>query len=164
MTDKPVRPQLNIRLDKYPSLLDDIKQAASDLNTTASQFILDAILSAVGKPTTTTPTDTAYLESIKAEIDELIDAKLDKRLGEFEQRLLAEFRRNDRQPPLEEHRQVVEEVRPETRLDYQEVRDRILRSLRSRVATTSPQYKTATKVLDKFISELEGEPNPPQKE
>jgi hypothetical protein len=30
MPDKPLRPQLNIRLDKNPSLLDDIKQAASD--------------------------------------------------------------------------------------------------------------------------------------
>ncbi|MEH2003519.1 MAG: hypothetical protein V7L00_33265 [Nostoc sp.] len=163
MTDKPVRPQLNVRLDKYPSLLDDIKQAASDRNTTVSQFVIDTILSALGKPTTTTPPPTPSLEEILAEVDRIVDAKLDKRLGEFEQRLLAEFRQDDAQPALEENRQVAEEVRPETRLDYQEIRDRILRSLRSKVATTSPQFKTATKVLDRFISELEGEPNPPQK-
>ncbi|MBN3925609.1 hypothetical protein [Nostoc sp. NMS4] len=30
MPDKPIRPQLNIRLDKHPGLLDEIKQAASD--------------------------------------------------------------------------------------------------------------------------------------
>ncbi|MHC5779899.1 hypothetical protein, partial [Nostoc sp.] len=158
MTDKPLRPQLNIRLDKYPTLLDEIKSCASDRSTTASQFILDAILTALGKPTTTTPTDTPSLEAILAEVDELIDEKLDKRLGEFEQRLLAEFRPNDRQPPPEElieDRQVIEEDRPETKPDYQAIRDRILRSLRTRVATTSPQYKAATKVLDRFIAELE---------
>ncbi len=92
MPDKPVRPQLNIRLDKHLDLLEDIKQAASDRNTTVSQFILDAILTALGKPTTTTPTDTPSLEAILAEVDKHLDAKLDERLGEFERRLLAEFR------------------------------------------------------------------------
>lgn len=62
MPDKPVRPQLNIRLDKHGDLLDDIKQAASDRNTTASQFILDAILTALGKPTITTPTAAPSIE------------------------------------------------------------------------------------------------------
>ncbi|MEH2131749.1 MAG: hypothetical protein V7K86_14175 [Nostoc sp.] len=102
-----------------------------------------------------------HLESIKAEIDELIDAKLDKRLGEFERRLLAEFRQNDRQPAPEELIEDIPETRPDSRPDYQAVRDRILRSLRSKVASTSPQFKTATKVLDKFISELEADANPP---
>lgn len=161
MTDKPVRPQLNIRLDKNPSLLDDIKQAASDRNTSASQFVLDAILSAVGKPTTTTPTDTPSLEAILAEVDEMIDTKLAERLGDFERRLLAEFRRDDRQSAPEELIEDIPETRPDSRPDYESIRDRILRSLRSKVATTSPQFKTATKVLDKFISELEADANPP---
>lgn len=157
MTDKPLRPQLNIRLDKYPELLDEIKQAASDRNTTVSQFILEAILTALGKPTTTAPIDTPSLEGILTEVDELVDAKLDKRLGEFEQRLLAQFRRDDRQSAPEEDRQVIEEARPDARPDYKEIRDRILKSLRARVATTSPQYKASARVLDKFISELEAD-------
>lgn len=160
MTDKPVRPQLNIRLDKNPSLLDDIKQAASDRSTTVSEFVLDAILTALGKPTTTTPTDTPSLEAILAEVDELIDAKIDKRLGEFEQRLLTQFRQNDRQPQPEEDRQVAEEVRPEARLDYQEIRDRVLRSLttgRGSFASTSPQYRAASKSLDWFIAQIEAD-------
>lgn len=163
MPDKPIRPQLNVRLDKHPKLLDEIKQAAGDRNTTASQFVLDAILTALGKLTTTTPTDTPSLEAILAEVDKHLDAKLDERLGEFEGRLLAQFRQNDRQPPPEENRQVIEETRPDARPDYKEIRDRILRSLKARVATTSPQYKTATKVLDTFIAQIEAEPNSPQK-
>jgi len=43
------RPQLNIRLDKNPGLLDEIKGAASDRNITASEFVINAILSALGK-------------------------------------------------------------------------------------------------------------------
>lgn len=163
MPDKPVRPQINIRLDKTPGLLDDIKQAASDRNVTVSEFLIGAIHAALGKPATTTPTDTPSLEAILAAVDEIIDTKLDERLGDFERRLLAEFRRNDRpenrQPPPEEDRQVIEETRP----DYKEIRDRILRSLRAKVATTSPQFKTATKVLDTFIAQIEAEPNSPQK-
>ncbi|MBD2730935.1 hypothetical protein H6G96_32610 [Nostoc sp. FACHB-892] len=38
-------------------------------NITASELVLDAIKFALGKSTTTTPTDTPSLESIKAEID-----------------------------------------------------------------------------------------------
>ena len=41
--------------------------------------------------------------------------------------------------------------------DYEVVRDRILKSLTSgkgKVASTSPQYKTAARALDRFISEL----------
>ena len=41
--------------------------------------------------------------------------------------------------------------------DYEAVRDRVLRTLTSgkgKVATTSPQYKTAARVLDRFIEEL----------
>ncbi|MHC5717538.1 MAG: hypothetical protein ACYTX0_36895 [Nostoc sp.] len=128
MPDKPVRPQLNIRLDKHLELLDDIKAYASDRNITASEFVIDAILTALGKSTTTTPTDTPSLDAILAEVDKILDAKLDQRLGEFERRLLAEFRQNDRQPPPEElieDRQVMSEARP----DYQAIRDHILKSL-----------------------------------
>ena len=42
-------------------------------------------------------------------------------------------------------------------LDYEAVRDRILKTLTSgkgKVATTSPQYKTAARALDRFILEL----------
>ncbi|MUG97994.1 hypothetical protein F7734_39070 [Scytonema sp. UIC 10036] len=51
--------------------------------------------------------------------------------------------------------------------DLQAIRSRILKSLtqgKNKVATTSPQYKTAVKVLDKFIAELvadSGESTPP---
>ena len=41
--------------------------------------------------------------------------------------------------------------------DYEAVRDRVLRTLTSgkgKVATTSPQYKTAGRALDRFIEEL----------
>ncbi|MHC5823185.1 MAG: hypothetical protein ACYT04_46970 [Nostoc sp.] len=160
MTDKPLRPQLNIRLDKHPSLLDDIKQAASDRNTTASQFVIDIILSALGQPTNTTPTDTPSLEAIKAEIDELIEAKLDKRLGDFEQRLLAQIRQDDRQPAPEELIEDISETRPETRPDYQEIRDRVLKSLttgRGSFASTSPQYRAASRALDRFIAQIANE-------
>ena len=82
MPDKPVnRPQLNIRLDKDPSLLDEIKKAANDRNTTVSDFLLNIIKTALGKPTTSTPTPS--LESILAELDNIIDVKLDERLGEL---------------------------------------------------------------------------------
>lgn len=161
MPDKPLRPQLNIRLDKFPGLLDEIKAYASDRNITASQFILDAILTALGKPITTKPTDTP---AILAEVDKHLDTKLDKRLFEFERRLLAEIRQEDRQPPPKENRQVPPETRPEDRPDYQAVRDRILKSLttgRGRIATSAPQYKSAVKVLDRFISEIQGDTKTP---
>lgn len=85
MPDKPAsnRPQINIRLDKEPGLLDEIKKAASDRNITASEFLLDAIKAALGKPATPTPSAALSLESILAEVDRLIDTKLDKRLGEL---------------------------------------------------------------------------------
>ena len=82
MSDKPVRPQINIRLDKEPSLLDEIKKAASDRNTTKSEFLLGIIKTALGKPTTTMPTPAPSLETIMTEIDNIIDTKLDERLGE----------------------------------------------------------------------------------
>lgn len=85
MPDKPTndRPQINVRLDKEPGLLDEIKKAASDRNVTASEFLLDAIRAALGKPTTSTPTATPSLDSILAEVDNIVDRKLDQRLGEL---------------------------------------------------------------------------------
>lgn len=85
MPDKPVnnRPQINIRLDKEPSLLDEIKKAASDRNTTVSEFLLGIIKTALGKPTSTEPPSVPSLETILAEIDRIIDTKLDERLGEL---------------------------------------------------------------------------------
>jgi len=176
MPDKFVRPQLNVRLDKHPGLLDEIKAYASDRNITASEFILEAILTALGKPTTTTPTAAPSLEAIKAEIDKLVDTKLDERLGEFERRLLAQFRQDDRQPPPEEDRQVVEEIRPDAKPNYQIIRDsealrrsrsvsqrsadRVLRSLttgRGSFASTSPQYRAASRALDRFIAQIANE-------
>lgn len=114
----------------------------------------------MGKPTTTTPTDTPSLEAILAERDKLIDTKLDERLGELEGRLLAEFRPNDRQPPPEEDRPVVEEIRADAKPDYQAIRDGILKSLitgRGRIAPSAPQYKSAVKALDRFIAEIQGD-------
>ncbi|HYX17886.1 MAG TPA: hypothetical protein VE944_26705 [Nostoc sp.] len=74
------------------------------------------------------------------------------------------------QPPeelIEQARQAIEgdrpENRPETRLDYQTIRDGILRSLRGKVATSSPQYRSVTKALDRFIAEIQAGANPPQK-
>ncbi|MEH2321893.1 hypothetical protein [Nostoc sp.] len=64
-------------------MLGEIKKAASDRNITVSQFLLDAIKSALGKPTTSTPAAIPSLESILAEIDKIIDSKLDQRLGEL---------------------------------------------------------------------------------
>lgn len=81
MPKKPInnRPQINVRLDKDPTLLDEIKKAASDRNITASEFLIDAIKSALGKQATPPPS----LESILVEIDKILDAKLDQRLGEL---------------------------------------------------------------------------------
>ncbi|NEU77032.1 hypothetical protein PI95_032175 [Hassallia byssoidea VB512170] len=48
--------------------------------------------------------------------------------------------------------------------DCQAMRDRALKSLttgRGKIATTSPQYKTAMKVLDKFIAQLGEEKSTP---
>jgi hypothetical protein len=75
--------QLNVRLDKSPELLDKIKQIASARQITVSEFLIDAIKSALGKPATPTPTAAPSLESILAELDKRIDAKLDERLGEL---------------------------------------------------------------------------------
>lgn len=85
MPDKPVnnRPQINIRLDKEPTLLDEIKKAASDRNTTISEFLLDAIKAALGKTTSTELPSAPSLETILAEIDKILDTKLDDRLGEL---------------------------------------------------------------------------------
>ncbi|HYX17887.1 MAG TPA: hypothetical protein VE944_26710 [Nostoc sp.] len=84
MPKKPVnnRPQINIRLDKDPSLLDEIKKAASDRNITASEFLIDAIKSALGKADPP-PMPIPSLDSILLEIDKLIDDKLGERLGEL---------------------------------------------------------------------------------
>lgn len=85
MPDKPVtnRPQINIRLHKEPTLLDEIKKAASDRNTTVSEFLLDAIKTALGKPASTELTPAPSLETILAEIDNIVDRKIDERLGEL---------------------------------------------------------------------------------
>lgn len=118
----------------------------------------------MGKPITTKPTNTPSLEAILAEVDKHLDTKLDKRLFEFERRLLAEIRQEDRQPPPEENRQVPPETRPEDRPDYQAVRDRILRSLttvRGRIAPSAPQYKSAVKLLNRFIAEIQGDTKTP---
>jgi uncharacterized protein (DUF1778 family) len=74
MTDKPVnnRPQINIRLDKEPTLLDEIKRTASDRNITVSEFLLDAIKTALGKTTATTPAPS--LETILAELDNIVNS------------------------------------------------------------------------------------------
>ena len=72
---------------------------------------------------------TPSLDAILAELDKIIDTKLDKRLGEFEQRLLAQFRPNDRQAPPEELIEDIPEIKPEIKPNYQAVRDRILKSL-----------------------------------
>lgn len=82
-------------------------------------------------------------------------------MGEFERQLLEQIRPSDRQLHLEEDRQVVEETRPDTRPDYQIIRDRILKSLttgRGRIAPSAPQYKSAVKALDRFIAEIENHP------
>ncbi len=50
-----------------------------------------------------------------------------------------------------------EELNSAPKPDLFSLRDSILESLttgRGRIATTSPQYKTAIKVLDKFIAQL----------
>ena len=169
MLNKPQnnRLQLNIRLEKFPQLLDDVKRAASNRNVSSSEFVVNAILTALGKPTITTPIDTTSLDAIKSEIDQLIDTKLDKRLEEFEQRLLAQFRANDSQPPPEELIEDIPEIKPEIKPNYQAVRDRILKSLttgRGRIAPSAPQYKSAVKALDRFISEIETDPKVPPKE
>lgn len=129
--------------------------------------MINAIKSALGKPTTTTPTDTPSLEAILAEVDKMIDTKLDQRLGEFEQRLLAEFRQNDGQPQPEEDRQAPPENRPIARPDYQAVRDRVLKTFttgRGRIAPSAPQYKSAVKALDRFIAEIQADPKVPPEE
>ncbi|MEH2321011.1 hypothetical protein [Nostoc sp.] len=89
--------------------------------------------------------------------------------GGVERRLLAQFRPSDRQenrqpPPaelIEEDRQVIPEARQETSPpDYQTIRDRVLKSLitgRGRIAPSAPQYKSAVKVLDRFIAEIQGD-------
>ncbi len=57
----------------------------------------------------------------------------------------------------------IPETRPETRPDYQVIRDRILRSLRAKVATSSPQFRAASRALDRFISEIEADAKTPPK-
>lgn len=45
--------------------------------------------------------------------------------------------------------------------DYQAMRDRVLKTLvtgRGKVATVSPQYKTAARAMDRFIEELKSTP------
>jgi hypothetical protein len=51
--------------------------------------------------------------------------------------------------------------------DYQEIRDRVLKSLttgRGSFASTSPQYRAASRALDRFIAQIEGDAKAPQKE
>ncbi|MEH2293443.1 hypothetical protein [Nostoc sp.] len=73
--------------------------------------------------------------------------------------MLEQFRQEDRQQPPEELIEIRPEDRQETRPpDYQAVRDRVLKTFttgRGRIASTSPQYKSAAKALDRFIAEIE---------
>jgi hypothetical protein len=57
--------------------------ACDHRNITSSEFLIDAIKFALGKPATPAPTAVPSLELIIAEIDKIIDAKLDERLGEL---------------------------------------------------------------------------------
>ncbi|MEH2254070.1 hypothetical protein [Nostoc sp.] len=54
MPDKPTNncPQLNVRLDKHPTLLDEIKTYASDRNIIASEFLLNTIKAGLIKHST----------------------------------------------------------------------------------------------------------------
>ena len=45
---KTKRLQINIRLDKDPDLYEEIKQRAESLNTTITDFTLDALRTALG--------------------------------------------------------------------------------------------------------------------
>ncbi len=54
-------------------------------------------------------------------------------------------------------KEIVEQAPTTRKPELFSLRDRVLKSLtigRGRIATTSPQYKTAIKALDKFIDEL----------
>lgn len=48
-----------------------------------SEFLIDAIKSALGKPPTPPPAAVPSLELIITKIDKILDAKLDQRLGEL---------------------------------------------------------------------------------
>ncbi|WP_104899493.1 hypothetical protein [Nostoc sp. 'Peltigera membranacea cyanobiont' N6] len=89
--------------------------------------------------------------------------------------MLKQVRPSDRPDNRQSQEEELIEDRQETRPDYQAVRDsealrrsadRILKSLttgRGRIAPSAPQYKTATKVLDRFITEIQADAKTPPK-
>lgn len=85
MADK-ARAQLNIRLDKEPELLDKIKEAAAAREMTATDFVLDAIRQALGASKAVEPHSSmdlgTILSAVESKLDEMLDKKLEERLGE----------------------------------------------------------------------------------
>lgn len=86
------RLQLNLRMDGQNELLEAVRQAAEAQGVSINQFVLNALRTAVGRETIhrTTPLNSDALESLRRELEgtleqrlaELLDKKLDERLGE----------------------------------------------------------------------------------
>lgn len=147
------RYQLNLRLDKEPELLDEIKNAAEKRSVNITTFVLDAVRAALGKPTST-PSPAPSWDQINERLEHLIDNKLEERLGKVERRLRDEVK-------VQPHQQPTSQL---SSTDYQAVRDsRRLLAARDRilkewkVAKRAESKERIALVLDQFIQALEAE-------
>jgi len=162
--------------DQELEALRTIQQPGESLSQTAQRFLKQSL-------GISTPPATATMSTLLTEVDNRIAeqlAPIHEKLNQLEAayRLSAD---NVDTPRQQENSQLIEQLRSENEVlvhqnqelqqelsnaatpeppDYKVVRDRVLKSLtsgRGKLATTSPQYKTAVKALDKFIEELNTE-------
>jgi hypothetical protein len=166
--------------DQQLETLRTIQQPGESLSQTAQRFLKQSL-------GISTPPATATMSTLLAEVDKRIVeqlAPIHEKLNQLEAafggvRSLSVDKIDT--PRQQENSQFIEQLRSDNEAlvhknqelqqelgnaaatpeppDYKAVRDRVLKSLtgRGRIATTSPQYKTAVKALDKFIEELNKE-------
>jgi len=165
--------------DQELEALRTIQQPGESLSQAAQRFLKQSL-------GISTPPATATMSTLLAEVDNRIAeqlAPIQEKLNQLEAayRLSVDIVDKVDTPRQQENSQFIEQLRSDNEAlvhknqelqqelgnaaatpeppDYKAVRDRILKSLtgRGRIATTSPQYKTAVKALDKFIEELNKE-------
>lgn len=163
--------------DQELEALRTIQQPGESLSQAAQRFLKQSL-------GISTPPATATMSTLLAEVDKRIAEQLvpiHEKLNQLEGAYRLSVDNVDKvdKPRQQENSQLIEQLRSDNEAlvhqnqelqqelsnaatqsppDYKAVRDRILKSLlsgRGRIATTSPQYKTAVKTLDRFIEELQ---------
>ncbi|MBD2504591.1 toxin-antitoxin system HicB family antitoxin [Anabaena azotica] len=87
MSDKE-RLQLNLRLDGHRELYEAVKAEAAKQNTSVNSFVINALQTAVGWQQEQPHQQVSLsleviLEAVENRLDEILDKKLEQRLGEL---------------------------------------------------------------------------------